>query len=336
MSQAVEVFLSYSRKDERLLQDIKIHLEPLRLSGHISIWHDGQIVPGEEWDDQIKKNLDRSQIIVLLISKYFINSRYIQKVELKTAYERHEKGDTIIIPVILRDCAWKVVPFGSKCLGDLQALPRGAKPIANWANRDRAFTNVVEEIQHIIEKQRMGVLSSSASLAKDEELELGKIWEDVVSIIKPLGTRALMHQQGSLLFFDGFNARVGIGSKPLFRMAQGRIENIEEAFQEIFKKKIDVSLEVIPEEENASCSSDPPFYPSDPPLGMNQEAPHLNSSEAKTYKWQINDRVSHKNYGIGEITHIFGAGEKICLAINFSGCGRRIIDPKTSPLSREK
>ncbi len=328
MSEAVEIFLSYSRKDERLLQDLKIHLEPLRLSGHISIWHDGEIVPGEEWDDRIKKNLDGSQIIILLISKYFINSRYIQKVELKTAYERHEKGETIIIPVILRDCAWKVVPFGNKCLGDLQALPRGAKPIANSSNGDRAFTNVVEEIQLIIEKQRSRVLNNSESLAKNKEMELRRIWEDVTKEIKPLGTRALMKQQGSLIYFDGFNATIGIGSRPLLKMAQGRIENIEEAFQEVLNKKVKISIEVIPDLESSIILCDPPFSPS-------REESSLNSSSENSRHWQVTDRVKHEIYGSGEITHIFGAGEKICLSINFNKYGRKIIDPKISSLRRE-
>ncbi|MEO1070205.1 MAG: hypothetical protein AAFW95_13990, partial [Cyanobacteria bacterium J06638_6] len=77
--------------------------------------------------------------------------------------------------------------------------------------------------------------------------DLGSLWLQVIAVLEPLGTRALMQQQGSLLFFDGVVARVGISSKPLFKMAQGRIENVEAAFQTVLGQKVQVSLEVLPD-----------------------------------------------------------------------------------------
>jgi len=50
--------------------------------------------------------------------------------------------------------------------------------------------------------------------------------------------------------------------------------------------------------------------------------------------WTVGDRVSHKAYGNGHVTHIFGAGNKICLAIKFPGIGQKIIDPKITSLQR--
>jgi DNA helicase-2/ATP-dependent DNA helicase PcrA len=50
--------------------------------------------------------------------------------------------------------------------------------------------------------------------------------------------------------------------------------------------------------------------------------------------WTVGDRVIHKAFGTGEVTHIFGAGNKICLAIRFPSLGRKIVDPKITPLQR--
>jgi DNA helicase-2/ATP-dependent DNA helicase PcrA len=50
--------------------------------------------------------------------------------------------------------------------------------------------------------------------------------------------------------------------------------------------------------------------------------------------WQTGDRVFHHAFGVGEITHVLGAGDKINLAIKFSGLGRKIIDPRTAKLQR--
>jgi DNA helicase-2/ATP-dependent DNA helicase PcrA len=48
----------------------------------------------------------------------------------------------------------------------------------------------------------------------------------------------------------------------------------------------------------------------------------------------VGDVVVHQAYGAGQVTHIFGAGNKTCLAVEFPGQGRKIIDPKLSRLQR--
>lgn len=50
--------------------------------------------------------------------------------------------------------------------------------------------------------------------------------------------------------------------------------------------------------------------------------------------WSVGDHVIHKAFGQGEVTHIFGAGNKICLAIKFPSLGRKIVDPNITVLER--
>ena len=59
-----------------------------------------------------------------------------------------------------------------------------------------------------------------------------------------------------------------------------------------------------------------------------------NAPDTHADDWTVGDRVSHKAYGNGHVTHIFGAGNKICLAIKFPGIGQKIIDPKITSLQR--
>jgi DNA helicase-2/ATP-dependent DNA helicase PcrA len=65
-----------------------------------------------------------------------------------------------------------------------------------------------------------------------------------------------------------------------------------------------------------------------------KEAQAKPGSGAHEFDWTPGDVVVHPAYGAGEITHIFGAGNKICLAIKFPGQGRKIIDPKLTKLQR--
>lgn len=50
--------------------------------------------------------------------------------------------------------------------------------------------------------------------------------------------------------------------------------------------------------------------------------------------WSVGDRLVHKAFGVGEVTHIFGAGNKICLAVKFPGLGKKILDPKVTSLQK--
>ncbi|CEJ46492.1 DNA helicase PcrA [Umezakia ovalisporum] len=50
--------------------------------------------------------------------------------------------------------------------------------------------------------------------------------------------------------------------------------------------------------------------------------------------WQVGDRVLHKAFGIGEITHVFDNGNKLSVAIKFPSLGRKIIDPNITQLQR--
>lgn len=81
--------------------------------GKITTWHDRRIVPGQEFEHQIDHYFSQADIILLLISSDFIASDYCYQVEMTNALERHKKGEAVVIPVILRECAWHQLPFGS-------------------------------------------------------------------------------------------------------------------------------------------------------------------------------------------------------------------------------
>lgn len=70
----------------------------------------------------------------------------------------------------------------------------------------------------------------------------------------------------------------------------------------------------------------------------NNSAANSGTSQAgnnvQSTDWQTGDKVFHHAFGVGEITHVLGAGDKTNLAIKFSGLGRKIIDPRTAKLQR--
>jgi TIR domain len=146
-SHPIELFYSYSHKDQALRDQLGTHLKLLQREGVIAPWHDRDITAGDEWKRDIQEHLSRAGIILLLVSADFIASDFIWSNELKRALERHERGEARVIPVILRPCDWHSAPFGK-----LQALPKDAKPVKSWADPDEAFTDVALGIRRAAAK----------------------------------------------------------------------------------------------------------------------------------------------------------------------------------------
>ena len=48
--------------------------------------------------------------------------------------------------------------------------------------------------------------------------------------------------------------------------------------------------------------------------------------------WAVGDRLRHSAFGEGQVTHLFGSGEKISLAVKFEGMGPKILDPRLAPI----
>jgi hypothetical protein len=144
---AVELFFSYAHKDEGLRDKLATHLTLLQRQGVITAWHDRRIIAGSKWADQIDEHLNSANIILLLISADFLASNYCYDVELKRAMERHEAGEAVVIPIILRPVDWTGAPFGQ-----LQALPKDARPVTSWSNREKAWVNIAQSIREVAEK----------------------------------------------------------------------------------------------------------------------------------------------------------------------------------------
>ncbi len=143
--EALEVFFSYAHKDEDLRDELEVHLAILKRQGKIRPWHDRQIVGGQEWAGEIDANMEAADIILLLVSPAFIASDYCWDKEMERALKRHEMGQARVIPIILRPVDWSGAPFGK-----LQALPKGAKPVTTWVNRDEAFLDVAKGLGSVI------------------------------------------------------------------------------------------------------------------------------------------------------------------------------------------
>lgn len=143
----IKVFTAYSHKDEGLRDKFEAHLAVMKRNGHIVIFHDRRIIPGQDWQQTIASQLFDSDVLIALISPDFLDSDYCSGVELQAALARQETGDMTVVPVILRPCDWQAQDPLSK----LQALPTDAMPISKWQDADEAFFDVTAGLRRVVE-----------------------------------------------------------------------------------------------------------------------------------------------------------------------------------------
>lgn len=139
------VFISYSHQDQRFLKELQTQLKPYLRHGTLTAWSDNQIAPGAKWFGEIKSQLAKTSVAVMLVSPEFLASDFIHAHELGPLLKEAEAGGMKILWVLIRDCAWLQTP-----LRDYQALVSPPeKPFASLtkAKRDTAWRKVCEAIQ---------------------------------------------------------------------------------------------------------------------------------------------------------------------------------------------
>lgn len=139
------LFFSYSHRDEAFRDDLEIHLAGLKRQGLIESWHDRRILAGDEFAGAISEHLEHADLILLLVSPYFIASDYCYDIEMQRAMERHESRVARVIPVILEPCDWHHMPFGK-----LLAVPKDGRPVSKYPNRHEAFLEVVQAVRQAL------------------------------------------------------------------------------------------------------------------------------------------------------------------------------------------
>ncbi|MCY7384767.1 MAG: DNA polymerase III subunit gamma/tau, partial [Microcoleus sp. CAN_BIN18] len=92
-----------------------------------------------------------------------------------------------------------------------------------------------------------------------DEIDLDRVWEQVLDRVRPHGTQSLLRQHGQLVIFSNDSAYVKISSQPLLKMVKDKVANIEEAFVQVFNRQVTVKVGVTnPAETNSSRAPDLP------------------------------------------------------------------------------
>ena len=92
------------------------------------------------WDETIQGEIEKSDVMIVLVSVDSLATDYITEREIPVALARNKR----VIPIILTDCRW-----AKTVLGSLNALPEKGKPLNEWGNRPKAWRTVADGLAEV-------------------------------------------------------------------------------------------------------------------------------------------------------------------------------------------
>ncbi|MGE5344019.1 MAG: tetratricopeptide repeat protein [Candidatus Omnitrophota bacterium] len=143
-----KIFISYSHEDKAFKDMLVKQLKVLELEGNLDLWEDSRIETGIDWFPEIEKAINNAHIAVLMISAGFLTSNFIKGKEVPTIIRRRKKEGLIVLPLFVKPCPWKSVPW----LSPIQGFPSDNKTLINMIKGEqlKCLAEFAEKINKII------------------------------------------------------------------------------------------------------------------------------------------------------------------------------------------
>jgi TIR domain/CHAT domain len=149
-TQPMQVFLSYSSKDEKLREQLEMSLSSFE---EIRIWHEGKIGGGKNKKYEVEKHFNSAHIVLMLISPNYLKD-YPTKIESDIAIARKNAIEARVIPILLNQVTgWERQRLGNLQLSELQALPRNGRFVdaRGWKNKNEALSTIAQELIEVVD-----------------------------------------------------------------------------------------------------------------------------------------------------------------------------------------
>jgi len=146
------VFISYSRLDTKWLLHLQPHFESLRFEyPSFELWDDTRIAPGGDWRQEIRTALASARVAVLLVSKSFLASKFIQNEELPQLLSSAQDQGTLLLAVLLSPSRFEHID----ALAKFQTVNPPSKTLAEMSGpeRERTFVRLTERIASTLKAQ---------------------------------------------------------------------------------------------------------------------------------------------------------------------------------------
>lgn len=140
------ILYPHGPETNEMRQELIRHLAVFTRSKSIEIFDDTDNKPWDQFKIEIKKAIEKADIIIFLISSHYFQSDFIHSTELPYVRSIQEQRDLKLIFILTYDCAYEY----DSLLNSITLLPRDegnrTKAIADWPSRDRAWTTAVRQM----------------------------------------------------------------------------------------------------------------------------------------------------------------------------------------------
>lgn len=146
----MKIFLSYASEDKNLAEPVYYALVN---DGHEVFFDRTSLPPGGDYNSNIRKEIDKCELFIFLISGYSVTKKYTQT-ELKFAEKRWRSPKGAILPVMLAKTNYEAVPNYLKSITIFETSGNIAAEVADEVRRmGEAFSFV-----HLVSKHRNVIL----------------------------------------------------------------------------------------------------------------------------------------------------------------------------------
>ncbi len=142
----MRVFLSYASEDRNQAEAIYLSL---RGQGHTVFFDRADLPPGEEYDARIRRGIEKSQLLVFLISPYSLDAGSYTLTELDIAQKTWEHPTGKVLPVVVRPTP-------------LDRIPPYLKSVTLLETEGNVVATVADSVHRIALERRRAILRTVA------------------------------------------------------------------------------------------------------------------------------------------------------------------------------
>lgn len=153
------VLICCESSDQEVKKVIQTHLQPLETAGKLKLWSRDATPAGGYWKEELRTELLRAEVAIVLISADLLSSELFVKLEKPTLSHRQRRGDLRIVPLLVRPCMWETDDW----LQAIQMLPPSGKPVSSLQKHEAedALLEVAKLINTIITEGPRSALDAS-------------------------------------------------------------------------------------------------------------------------------------------------------------------------------
>jgi hypothetical protein len=145
----LRIYCCYEERNKGYWDELEAHLAVFRRLGYVVVSCNHDVPAGAPQAKVIENYIETADIILLLVSAYFIASDFCWETALR-ALARLKAKEVCVIPILVTPVVLDGLP-----IEQLQMLPSTKKPISKWSDCDEAYTTVVRGIQNVLHSYQL-------------------------------------------------------------------------------------------------------------------------------------------------------------------------------------